>query len=221
MNPSRIDFFEKIAPYYDLLLDVLTLGHYALFLKRAITLLAPQKGEKILDLCSGTGRAVSWMAEAIGAEGEVIGVDLSKRMIEVAKDRYARFGNSSFLQMDVTRRWGFQNEFDGILISFALHELPEHSRTGVFEKAFLALKERGRMVIADFNPNVSGMARFLSRLFFKGFERKNLNFFEFDQYETLKQAGFKTIQSFSIFGGLFQITLAHKNQHDFGDECKR
>jgi len=75
----RIVFFEKIAPTYDFFLDLLTFGLYAKFLKRAVTILAPQKGEKILDLCSGTGRAASWMAQAVGEEGEVIGISFGVR----------------------------------------------------------------------------------------------------------------------------------------------
>jgi ubiquinone/menaquinone biosynthesis C-methylase UbiE len=90
--------FSNIAPYYDLSVDLLTFGLYAKFLKRAVTILAPQKGEKILDLCSGTGRAASWMAQAVGEEGEVVGMDVAKRMVEVATNRYRGLGNLIFLQ---------------------------------------------------------------------------------------------------------------------------
>ena len=48
-------------------------------------MLAPRRGEKILDLCSGTGRVASWIAQAVGEEGEVVGMDISKSMVEVAK----------------------------------------------------------------------------------------------------------------------------------------
>jgi ubiquinone/menaquinone biosynthesis C-methylase UbiE len=210
LTHHRIDFFERIAPYYDTLIDLLTIGLYAKFLKRAVTILAPQKGEKILDLCSGTGRAASWIAQAAGEKGEVIGMDVAKRMVEVATNRYRRLGNLIFLQKDVTQSWGYQNHFDGIFTSFAFHELTEAKRSGVLEQSYLALKERGRMVIADFNPELSGRSKTLLLIFFKLFERDNLNFFSIDQKEMLKKVGFKGIKTFPVLAGILQISLALK-----------
>ena len=99
------DFFHWIAPYYDTLVHLLTFGGYEKFLRKAVKILAPQKGEKILDLCSGTGKAVSWMAEAVGEKGEVVGVDITQSMINVAKEHYGALANVIFLKKDVTQPW--------------------------------------------------------------------------------------------------------------------
>lgn len=210
-SKHRIDIFEKLAPYYDPLLDLLTFGNYAKFLRKAVMALGPKKGEKILDLCSGTGRVASWILQAVGEEGGVTGMDIAQSMIDVAQERYGALANVIFLKKDVTQPWEYQDYFDGIFTSFALHELPEKYRLGVLEQSYSALKEKGRMVIADFNPHVSGTARIISLLFFNLFERGNLNFFNFNQNETLKKVGFKKIKTFSISAGILQITLAHKN----------
>jgi len=209
-NSQRIDFFSKTAPYYDFALDLLTFGHYAEFQKRAIEVLAPRPGEKILDLCSGTGRVASWIAQAIGDEGEIVGMDITETMVKVAKERYGGLKNLIFVQTDVTKPFGHENYFDGIFTSYAIHELPESKRQRVFENSYLALKDRGRIVIADFNPHVTRRGKTILLLFFKLFERGNLNFFSFDQTEMLERAGFNKIKSFPVLAGLFQITLAHK-----------
>jgi demethylmenaquinone methyltransferase/2-methoxy-6-polyprenyl-1,4-benzoquinol methylase len=206
----RKDIFEKIAPHYDLLLNILTFGNYAKFLRKAVKVLGPKRGEKILDLCSGTGRVASWILQAVGEKGEVTGMDITQSMIDVAKERYGKSGNFIFLQKDVTQPWEYQDHFDGIFTSFALHELPDKYRLGVLEQSYSALKGKGRMVIADFNPHVSGIAKMISLAFFKLFERGNLNFFDFNQNETLKKVGFKKIKTFSISGGILQITFARK-----------
>lgn len=210
LNQQRFDFFEKIAPYYDILVDLSTIGQYSNFLRRAVRTLGPEKGERILDLCSGTGRVASWIGQAVGDEGEVVGMDISKRMVEVANTRYGGLRKVMFLNKDVTKPWDYQNYFDGIFTSFAIHELPEKKRLGALEHSYLALKEKGRMVVADFNPQVSGTARMISRVFFKLFEKENFNFFSFDQNEMLRKAGFKRIENFPVLGGILQITLAHK-----------
>jgi ubiquinone/menaquinone biosynthesis C-methylase UbiE len=207
---QRKYFFEKIAPYYNISVDLPTFGFYTNFLRKAIDILAPQKGEKILDLCSGTGRAASWIAQAAGEKGEVIGMDVAKRMVEVATNRYRGLGNLIFLQKDVTQSWGYQNHFDGIFTSFAFHELTEAKRSGVLEQSYLALKERGRMVIADFNPEISGRSKTFLLIFFKLFGRDNLNFFSIDQKEMLKKVGFKWIKIFPVLTGILKISLALK-----------
>ena len=210
LNQHRIDLFAKSAPYYDSILDLITFGQYAKFLKRAVEILAPQKGERILDLCSGTGRAASWMATAVGDEGEVVALDITESMVKVAKERYGGLKSLLFLQRDVTKPFGYEGYFDGIFTSFALHELPEKYRPGVLEKSYLALKEGGRIVIADFNSQVSEKSKTISLIFFKLFERGNLNFFEFDQNEMLRKVRFNRVITFPVLGGILQITLAHK-----------
>jgi hypothetical protein len=67
------------------------------------------------------------------------------------------------------------------------------------------------MVIADFHPQVFGKSKVISHIFFRFFERDNLNFFSFDQNEILKKVGFKKIQAFPVLGGILQITLAYLN----------
>lgn len=208
LTQDRIDFFERSAPYYDLILDLLTLNQYARLLKRAIEVLAPQSGERILDLGSGTGRVASWIARAVGKDGEVIGADFSKAMIEVARRRYGRSKGLVFIYQDVTQPWGYQNYFDGIFTSFTLHEIQEEKRLSVLGYCCSALKERGKMVIADFNPKAFGIAKIILTAFFKIFERENLNFFSFDQNDLLKRVGFKRIKTFPVWAGMFQITLA-------------
>jgi ubiquinone/menaquinone biosynthesis C-methylase UbiE len=207
----RIDYFDKLAPHYDILLDLLTFGQYAEFQKRAVKILAPKRGEKILDLCSGTGRVASWIVKAVGEEGEVVGMDISKSMVELAKKRYEGLKGLMFLHKDVTKPFEYQNYFDGIFTSFAIHELPEKKRLAALEHSFLALKEKGKMMIADFNPQVSGGGKTVLLAFFKLFERKNLNFFSFDQNEMLKKVGFKRIRTFPVLARMFQITLAHRS----------
>jgi len=209
LTHHRIDFFEKIAPYYDLILDILTIELYSKFLRRAIEILNPKKGEKILDLCSGTGRVASWIAGAVGTKGGVVGMDLAKRMVEVAMGRYGNLGNLIFQQKDVTQPWDYENYFDGIFNSFGLHEIPEEKRLGVLKKSCLALKEGGRMVIVDFNPQISGLGKTILFIFFKLFEKGNLNFFSFNQKEMLREVGFKKVKTFPVLSGLFQITIAH------------
>jgi len=65
-------------------------------------------------------------------------------------------------------------------------------------------------VVADSKTQNSGKGKIISLIFFRLFERGNLNFFSFDQSEMLRKVGFKRILSFPVLGGILQITRAHK-----------
>jgi ubiquinone/menaquinone biosynthesis C-methylase UbiE len=208
----RLHFFERIAPHYDFLVDLLTFGLYARFLRKAVRILDPGQGDTILDLCSGTGRVASWIGQSVGENGRVVGMDIAESMVEIAGSRYGNYGNLIFLQQDVTHPWNYQGKLDAIFTSFSVHELPKDGRMRTLKQSFGALNEKGRMVIADFNPQISGPGRVLVQMFFGIFERPNLNFLSFKQEEMLRGIGFKTIQTFPVAGGLFQITLARKSR---------
>jgi ubiquinone/menaquinone biosynthesis C-methylase UbiE len=57
--------------------------------QRALTLLAPAPGERILEVGCGTGESLADLARAVEPGGRVAGVDASRRMIEAARARTA------------------------------------------------------------------------------------------------------------------------------------
>jgi ubiquinone/menaquinone biosynthesis C-methylase UbiE len=46
---------------------------------------APKRGERVLDLASGTGSVARQVAPIVGPEGAVIGIDVSPAMLDVAR----------------------------------------------------------------------------------------------------------------------------------------
>jgi trans-aconitate 2-methyltransferase len=79
-----------------------------------LDLLAPQQGERILDVGCGTGQLTRKMAEA-GAD--VVGIDSSAEMIGQARQNYPHL---QFALQDVTTM-SYQNEFDAVFSNATLH----------------------------------------------------------------------------------------------------
>ena len=67
---------------------------------RAIEALAPQPGERILDIGCGAGAASLDLARAVGASGSVLGVDLSRPLLDIARKRAEGLANVRFEEAD-------------------------------------------------------------------------------------------------------------------------
>src|ERR1043165_4974585 len=55
--------------------------------RRTVSRLRPKAGSRILDVCCGSGASAIPAAEAVGSEGFVLGIDLAKNLIELAKTK--------------------------------------------------------------------------------------------------------------------------------------
>jgi len=70
--------------------------------ERTLALIGPQNGEQIVDVGCGPGLLAHGLAEAVGNEGQVLGVDSSSSMIALAEKRCAELPNVSFVECDAT-----------------------------------------------------------------------------------------------------------------------
>jgi len=122
-----------------------------------LELLAPQPGERILDLGCGTGHLTAQIAEA-GAE--VIGIDAAPAMIEEARRAYPSL---RFEIMDA-RDFTFPEPFDAVFSNAVLHWVKQPAE--VIDCLRRALKPGGRFV-AEFGGrgNVKQIATALESAF--------------------------------------------------------
>ena len=75
-DPAAVrELFEAIAPRYDLLNDSLSLGLHRLWKRQAVLRLQPRPGQRLLDLCCGTGDLALLLAERVRPGGLVLGID--------------------------------------------------------------------------------------------------------------------------------------------------
>jgi ubiquinone/menaquinone biosynthesis C-methylase UbiE len=106
----------------------------------------PEKGAKILDICTGTGR----QAFAFGKRGfDVMGIDLSEDMLRKAV-RKNRYENVRFKVGHAKELPYKENYFDVTCISFGLHEMPYPVRRKVFKEMVRVTKPQGKIIIVDY-----------------------------------------------------------------------
>ena len=76
--------FESVAPRYDLMNDLMSLGIHRLWKRRLVALAAPRAGQRIVDLAGGTGDVAARLA---GADRQVTVIDPSEAMMAAGRAR--------------------------------------------------------------------------------------------------------------------------------------
>jgi demethylmenaquinone methyltransferase / 2-methoxy-6-polyprenyl-1,4-benzoquinol methylase len=140
--------FDGVAEKYDVTNDVLSLGQDRRWRKRVVELVAPQPGEKILDLAAGTGTSSQPFADA-GAT--VVPCDFSIGMLEVGKRERPRL---AFTAGDGMLLPFGDETFDAVTISFGLRNIVDP--IAGLRELFRVTKPGGRIVVCEFSTPTWG-----------------------------------------------------------------
>ncbi|HMM82828.1 MAG TPA: bifunctional demethylmenaquinone methyltransferase/2-methoxy-6-polyprenyl-1,4-benzoquinol methylase UbiE [Terrimesophilobacter sp.] len=135
--------FDEVARKYDRTNAVLSVGNSWLWRFHTVRAIAPQAGERVLDIAAGTGTSSAAIARS-GAE--VVAVDFSPGMIEVGRARHPKI---EFVEADAMALPFKANEFDAVTISFGLRNV-EDPRVALKEM-YRVVKPGGRIVVCEFS----------------------------------------------------------------------
>jgi len=107
------------------------------------------KGDIILDLGSGAGFDTFLAAKKLAGSGKVIGVDMTKKMIEMANNNAKKYGykNVEFKLGDIENLPVDDNSIDIIISNCVINLAPDKIK--VFKEVFRVLKNGGKMYVSD------------------------------------------------------------------------
>ena len=163
------ELFERIAPAYDRLNDGLSLGLHRLWKRQAIAWLRPSPGQRLLDLCCGTGDLALVMAQKVRPGGEVLGLDAAAAPLELARRRAAvqPWLPVSFRQADALATGLPDGWAQGAVMAYGLRNLAD-PLAGLRELQRL-LQPGGRAAVLDFNrpSDSSGWTARFQRLYLR------------------------------------------------------
>ena len=144
--------FNDVAPTYDYLNDLLSLGLHRVWKRKLLKLVCPTPGEHWIDICCGTGDLSFALAEKIKPNGSVLAIDNAEKTLLIARDK--ALGRKrlpiSFEKIDALNTNLPSNTFDGGVMSYGLRNLVNPAQ-GLRELHRL-LKPSARAGILDFNP---------------------------------------------------------------------
>lgn len=147
--------FDDVAPRYDLMNDLLSLGQDARWRRAATAALAVRPGERVLDLAAGTGTSTEPLVRA-GAQ--VFGLDRSEGMVEVGRHRHPEV---TFAVGDALALPFADEAFDAVTVSFGLRNMP--SPLDVLGELARVTKPGGRLVVCEFSTPTAAWLRWAYR----------------------------------------------------------
>jgi demethylmenaquinone methyltransferase/2-methoxy-6-polyprenyl-1,4-benzoquinol methylase len=144
--------FNRVAPKYDVMNSLLSMGIQHVWKRAAIRMLNPQSGDKVLDVCGGTGDLAILAARRTGPSGRVVIYDINRAMIEAGRpkiDPYPDLAHIAFVQGDAEHITFPDNTFDAAMVGFGIRNVT-HLRRG-FSEMRRVLKPGGRLLCLEFS----------------------------------------------------------------------
>ena len=140
--------FGGIARRYDLMNTIMTVGRHHRWRRQGVELTALRPGDSALDVCCGTGDFAFELCEAVGPLGSVTGIDFSRRMLEVAREKSRGNGKTvDFRWGDATRIEFDDNHFNAASVGFGVRNIEDIH--GVFSEMARVVKPGGRVVCLE------------------------------------------------------------------------
>jgi demethylmenaquinone methyltransferase / 2-methoxy-6-polyprenyl-1,4-benzoquinol methylase len=182
--------FEKIYENYDQMNSVISFQQHIKWRNDTMKKMNVQKGSAALDVCCGTADWTIALAEAVGKDGKVTGLDFSKNMLKIGEEKIQSrhmdqanliHGNAMELPFD-------DNTFDYVTIGFGLRNVPDYNQ--VLREMHRVLKPGGMAVCLETSqPTMPGFKqayrlyfRFIMPMFGKLFAKS------YDEYSWLQES---------------------------------
>lgn len=222
--------FDKIAPAYDVLNSILTLGIDQSWRKKAIDLIPTHQASiKILDVATGTAD-MAILAAQRNPDSFITGVDLSNGMLKVGHERINKKNLQNQIKLvsgDSENLQFTDNEFDVVMASFGIRNF-ENLDKGLQEMQRVT-KPGGKVILLEFSKPKAFPFKQLFQFYFKyilpligkiGSKDQNAYKYlyesvqQFPDYERLAsrltQAGFKNCRYQSLSLGICCLYIAEK-----------
>ncbi len=230
LNPESIrNLFDNIAPTYDLLNHLLSLGRDFYWRRKAVRELEGLDG-RILDMATGTGDVAIEIIRQNGHRRQVFGVDFSRPMIQRARRKVLKRSLSQTIRLSLGDALSLpfrDNTFEASMIAFGLRNIVNKQQA--LSEMARVIKEGGKVIVLEFTFPKAGWMRRLYPIYFQRvlprvgglisgdrgayayLPESVFHFASTENYERImKNVGFVNVGSRSLTGGVASVITGIK-----------
>ena len=173
---------------------------------RAVDMLELKHNMTFLDIGCGTGWAVKYAFEKTKGQGKYIGIDISDKMIDIAKEKFKDMQSINFIQSAADNIHLSNNSVDKVICTNSFHHYNDPIEVLINIKNVLTTN--GMLCIADVTTD-SNIAIFLNKIL-KKTEKGHVSFYSSNQYEEMfRKVDLKFKASYKI-NSILKIHICEK-----------
>jgi demethylmenaquinone methyltransferase/2-methoxy-6-polyprenyl-1,4-benzoquinol methylase len=146
------EVFSSVAPKYDLMNDLMSLGVHRLWKRHFVATSGVRRGDRVLDLAGGTGDIARLLAAEVGDAGSVVLSDINGAMLAHGRDRlidHGLVGNVRYAQVNAEALPFADASFDLVTIAFGLRNVTD--KAAALREMRRVLRVGGRVLVLEFS----------------------------------------------------------------------
>lgn len=143
--------FDSVAPKYDLMNDLMSMGIHRLWKRHAIDTLGLLPHHQVLDLASGTGDLALRIAPLLNDQGKITLSDINESMLNIGKQRMIDAGHlrAEYAVANAESLPFADNSFDRITMAFGLRNVTDKQQA--LHELHRVLKPNGLLMVVEFS----------------------------------------------------------------------
>ena len=157
------NIFESISKDYDLMNDLITFKYHSKWKKEIVMIAKEDNPKVILDIATGTGDIAINLSKL--KDSQIIGVDISEKMLDVAGDKIRKMNITNItFELSKAEKLKYKNNFfDLISIGYGVRNF-EDLINGLKE-SYRVLKKNGKLIILETSVPNNFLIKYLYLLF--------------------------------------------------------
>lgn len=156
-----IRHFDSVARQYDFMNTLLSFGIHYLWKRQAVGMMDLKPGDRVIDVCGGTGDLAVLASRSIGPSGQVTIFDLNRAMMNAGRRKV--LSNAvcpvTYVQGNAETISFPANTFDAAMVGYGIRNVTRMEKG--FEEMYRVLKPGGRMMCLEFSKPVWPVFRWL------------------------------------------------------------
>ncbi len=161
-----LGYFNSVARRYDMMNTLLSFGIHHVWKRTAVRMLGLNSGDRVLDVCGGTGDLAILAAGDAGPSGHVTVYDFSSAMINAGRHKKTYLSDLKhvgYVQGDAQLISFHDRSFDAAMVGFGIRNVIDMKKG--FEEIYRILKPGGKMMCLEFSKPSAPLFRLLYDLY--------------------------------------------------------